>query len=82
MIQMSGLCSGLMWNTANILTAAKLWYPHVATHDGPIFHYKANTYMYWQWEQYQVSIANLEPTIGTISSVMGYMVGKKHLVIS
>ena len=28
------------------------------------------TDVYWQWEQYQVPIANLEPSIGTILPIM------------
>ena len=31
-----------------------------------------------EWEPYQVLTANLEPSIGNISPVMDYMVGKKH----
>ena len=34
--------------------------------------------MYWQWEQYQASIANLESTIGTIHQSWIYTVDKKH----
>ena len=34
--------------------------------------------MCWQWEQYQVPTAKLEPSIGTISPVMGLYGWKKH----
>ena len=39
-------------------------------HNGPIFHYKSYTDVYWQWEQYQISIADSESTSGTISPVV------------
>ena len=40
---------------------------------------QAYTDVYWQWEQYQVSTANSEPTIGTISPVVNLRVCKKAL---
>ena len=38
---------------------------------------QAYTDVYWQWEQYQVSTANSEPTIGTISPVVNLRVFAK-----
>ena len=35
------------------------------THNGTVFRYKAYKDVYWQWEQYQVPNANLEPSIST-----------------
>ena len=64
---------GVGWVVVNAkwksVTNGRFRVPVMSTcrHNGLIIHYKAETNVYQQWKQYQVSTANLEPTNGTIS---------------